>query len=277
MNSSCSHRAYPRRNFARWPAAQALTANQLPPHDDSRPCRPLHQAVRIALVPASIGDFTTGQTMVPFSRIPLLHALIGVRFCGSLGLRPLAPLPSRANPNQSNSADELGLALPFLPSSPSPKPRLRAERFGGFTSAFPAILSSSDPSGLAPFPPGYGHLPPSFAPVHRFPKPEKRIRTARTFDYPAFAHKGASLPVCLFPKRLPVILSRRLRHPRRLPMFPAGRCSHTLHSRNLLPSAFSNSLAYPCETPVSGGVFNPSPASGWPSLSHPTGNFPVQV
>ncbi|OJV11823.1 MAG: hypothetical protein BGO12_08350 [Verrucomicrobia bacterium 61-8] len=63
-----------------------------------------------------------------------MAALIGHRRAGSPGLRPLAPLPSTSAPNQRTFADLPGCARPFLPSSPSPKPRLRAERIGGVIS-----------------------------------------------------------------------------------------------------------------------------------------------
>lgn len=63
-----------------------------------------------------------------------MAALIGSRPSGLPGLRPLAPLPFTAASNQRNLSDPLGFARPFVPSSPSPKPRLRAQRIGGVTS-----------------------------------------------------------------------------------------------------------------------------------------------
>ncbi len=56
-------------------------------------------------------------------RTPASGTLIGHRHAGLLGLRPLAPLPSMAMANQSNVPDRLGCARPFVPSSPSSKPR----------------------------------------------------------------------------------------------------------------------------------------------------------
>lgn len=63
-----------------------------------------------------------------------LAALIGGHRAGSLGLRPLAPLPFTLSSNQRNLSDPLGFARPFLPSSLCQSPQLRAERIGGVTS-----------------------------------------------------------------------------------------------------------------------------------------------
>ena len=151
MNASRFHMAHPRLDSARWPepltapgAAQACPsclpspANQRTRQDDPHPGRPLKQGPRFAPYHASIGGFTGCQpAFFPF-RTPAMDALIGSRLSGSLGLRPLAPLPLTAASNQRNFTDSLGFARPFLPSSPSPKPRLRAERIGGVTSFDPS-------------------------------------------------------------------------------------------------------------------------------------------
>jgi hypothetical protein len=127
VNFPRSHTARPRFGSARWPAAHAPTANQLTRQDDSRPDRPLIQGVRSASVPASIAGFTGDRPASFPLHTPALDALIGDRRAGSLGLRPLAPLPFTAAPNQRKTADPLGFARPFPPSSP-PDTRLRASR-----------------------------------------------------------------------------------------------------------------------------------------------------
>ena len=147
MKLSRSHMAHSRFYPAHWPepltapgAAQACPtclpspANQQTSQGDSRPDRPIERAVRFAPVPSQLGDFTEGQPAVFPFRIPATNALIGGRRAGSQGFRPLTPLPSTPAPNQRNSANPLGFARPFVPSSPSPKPRLRAQRIGGLTS-----------------------------------------------------------------------------------------------------------------------------------------------
>ncbi len=67
-------------------------------------------------------------------RIPAFSAFIEGRLPGSLGLRPLAPLPSKASFNQRTLSNPVDLARPFHPSSPCQRLRLRAERIGGWTS-----------------------------------------------------------------------------------------------------------------------------------------------
>lgn len=147
MNTARSHMAHPRFCSARWPepltasgAAQACPsclpspANQLTFQDDSRLGRPLKKGNRFAPRHSSIGGCTRGRPAVSSSRTLAILALIGHRRAGSPGFRPLAPLPSASVPNQRTFADQPGYARPFLPSSPSPKPRLRAERTGGVTS-----------------------------------------------------------------------------------------------------------------------------------------------
>lgn len=147
MNTARSHMAHPRFCPARWPepltasgAAQACPsclpspANQLTFQDDSRLGRPLKKGNRFAPRHSSIGGCTRGRPAVSSSRTLAILALIGHRRAGSPGFRPLAPLPSTSAPNQRTFADLPGCARPFLPSSPSPKPRLRAERIGAVTS-----------------------------------------------------------------------------------------------------------------------------------------------
>lgn len=147
MNSLHVHTAHPRLGSARWPAAQTPTANQLTREDDPRLGRPLIQAVRRASVPVSIGDFTPGRPAGFLMRILASGVLIGHRHAGWLGLRPLAPLPFMAEANQHNAPGMLGFARPFIPSSPSPKPRLRAERIGGSIS-IPFPLEAVAPAGV---------------------------------------------------------------------------------------------------------------------------------
>lgn len=123
-------------------------------------------------VPSQLGDFTRSRPAVFPLRIPAMAALIGDRRAGSQGFRPLAPLPFAADPNQRNSTDLLGFARPFLSSSLSSKPRLRAERIGGLTSLdlSTGVLGNGVP-GLLGTPPrlvGFCHL------GGRFPGPNDR-------------------------------------------------------------------------------------------------------
>ena len=68
----------------------------------------------------------------PFSRpSPALSPLMNASRSGRQRLRPLAPPLFAGSVHQLKSANPLGFARPFLPSSPSPKPRLRAEEIGG--------------------------------------------------------------------------------------------------------------------------------------------------
>lgn len=147
MNSGRSHRAHLRFCSARWPepltasgAAQACPtclpspANQLTFQDDPRPGRPLMKGNRFAPRHSSIGGCTRSRPSAFPSRTPALLALIGNRRAGSQGHRPLAPLPFASVPNQRTFSELSECARPFLPSSPSPKPRLRAERIGGVIS-----------------------------------------------------------------------------------------------------------------------------------------------
>lgn len=133
MNPSRSLMAHLRFRSARWPEPLTAPANQLTFRDLPRLGLPLIQAVRFASVPASIGGLTGGRPAILPLCIPATNALIGHLCVGSLGLRPLAPLPSTSAPNQRTFADQPGNDRPFLPSSPS-KPRLRAKRIGGLTS-----------------------------------------------------------------------------------------------------------------------------------------------
>ena len=249
---------------ARWPAAQTPTANQLPPHDDSRLGRPLIQDVRMAAVPVSIGDFTPSRPAGFLTGTSAFGALIGTRFDGSLGLRPLAPLPARACPNQSNFRDRLGSAPPFIPSSCVPVVRLRAERIGGIISP---IGSWSHPS---PVPDHRAGLPPTGESVH----PHRPFSHSDKTDAPASKRRRTSISY----------LSRRGgqtgAHPfpclnswssRRHPAPP-----HTLRSvspcrshREEIPSLEIDSRrpAFQNETPLAPGLFNLSQASGSLPLS----------
>lgn len=108
--------------------------NQLTSQGDSRQHRPIEKAARFTPVLSQLGGFTRERPAIIRSRTLATDALIGDRRAGSQGVRPLAPLPFTAIPNQRNSTDPLGFARPFVPSSPSPKPRLRVNRIGGLTS-----------------------------------------------------------------------------------------------------------------------------------------------
>jgi len=206
--------AHLRFDSARWPA-HAATANQLTRQDDSRPDRPLIQGVRSASVPASIGDFTRGRPPGFPLRTQTFDALIGNRRAGSPGFRPLAPLPSALVSNQRTFADRPGFARPFLPSSSSPKPRLRAERIGGVTSfdlssgvlgnEFRAASAHFTPTGRAPylsvhFPPSNDRRESTFrtekcrrAADAQFPPPPARVRhaTERHRRWLNYATRGA--------------------------------------------------------------------------------------
>ena len=165
--------AHTRLGSARWPAAHPPTANQLTCQDDPRPDRPLKQGPRFALCHASIGGCTQGRPAAFPPRTPALDALIGNRRAGSPGLRPLAPLPSALVPNQRNPGDLLGRARPFLPSSPSPKPRLRAKRIGGVISLDLSPESSETSSGTP------WHTPTRLTGVLTFPVIFLRQMTVR--------------------------------------------------------------------------------------------------
>ncbi len=139
--------AHPRRGSAHWPEPPTASgtavarpsclpslANQLTFQADPRRSRPLKQGPRFAPCRVSIGGCTRSRPTGLPSCTLAMGALIGNRLAGVLGLRPLAPLPFMAVPNQHNFSDPLGFARPFHPSSPSQNPRLRAERIGGWTS-----------------------------------------------------------------------------------------------------------------------------------------------
>jgi len=207
VNSARSHLAHPRFCSARWPkpltasgAAQTCPAclpsptNQLTFLDDPRPSRPLKQGPRCAPCHASIGSFTQGRPAVFPSRNLAMDALIGNRRAGSQGHRPLAPLPFTSAPNQRTFTDRPDCARPFLPSSPSPKPRLRAERIGGVTSF---DLSSGvpgnefrDSSNYPARPIGHSYLPGHFPPSNdrqdsTFPTEKFRAEKTRFFRRPS--------------------------------------------------------------------------------------------
>ena len=199
--------AHPRSCSARWPepltasgAAQACptclpsSTNQLTFRDDSRLGRPLKQGPRFAPRHSSIGGCTRGRPAAFSSRTNAIIALIGHRRAGSPGLRPLAPLPSASAPNQRTFADQPDCARPFLPSSPSPKPRLRAERIGGVTSF---DLSSGAPGNEfrdsleytarpGGFPYVRAHSPPSNdRQDSTFPTEKRRAEKTRFFRRPS--------------------------------------------------------------------------------------------
>ncbi len=146
MNSHLVTMTHPRRYSAHWrkpltapEAAQACptclpsSANQLTFDDDPRLGRSLRKSARFAPRLSTISDFTEHRPAAFPPRILAMNALIGNCLAGSPGLRPLAPRPSASDPNQRKVSEAPGFACPFLPSSPSPKPRLRAKRIGSVT------------------------------------------------------------------------------------------------------------------------------------------------
>lgn len=152
MNLFCNHDAHPRRlcaHFAlhcrrqrRGRTRLPFRANQLSSRDTAGFSRPLHQAVRLASAPESVGSVECAKYSWPVIVTPNLHALIVARFDGVLGLRPLALLPARACHNQSNFTDLLGFARPFASSAGTPVACLWRHRISGCTSM--AIRSSAD-------------------------------------------------------------------------------------------------------------------------------------
>ena len=142
----------------------------------------------------SIGGCTRGRPAAFSSRTKAIIALIGHRRAGSPGLRPLAPLPSASAPNQRTFSELSECARPFLPSSPSPKPRLRAERIGGVTSI---DLSGGVPGNefrdsldYPARPIGHSYLPAHFPPSNdrqdsTFPTEKFRAEKTRFFRRPS--------------------------------------------------------------------------------------------
>jgi hypothetical protein len=95
--------------------------------------------------------------------------------------RVLAALVFGAAANQRKLTDSLGFARPFIPSSPRPDTRLRAERIGGFIRAFPATSPTHERRSRGPSPSGYDLHPASPSPGDRQPNRSGRSHTARTF------------------------------------------------------------------------------------------------
>ena len=118
----------------RVPAAPAFgtAANQRTFKDDTRPGRPIERAVRSASVPSQLGGFTARRPA--FSPAPWQNYGPNALNCGCCSgpraLRVLDPSAIADAAIQRNFPESSGFVRPFFPSSPSHKPRLRANRKG---------------------------------------------------------------------------------------------------------------------------------------------------
>ncbi len=205
------------------------------------------------------------------------------RFGSARWLEPLtAPGAAQACPaclpspsNQLTFRDEPRLGRPFIASSLVPSARLRAQRIGGFTSAFPAILPTHDRPYRAPFPAGHDHRPSIPSPAHTLPIPERRTRRARTSaHHPLTGHRGESRINLPFHPASSVCRANKQPHPQRLAMLQNGRNSDRHPGQTSTLSAFSTRSAQQRETPVLPRVFNLSHAPGHPESSDLTGHSP---
>jgi len=219
------------------------------------------------------------MSLIDTARSHLTHPRIG----SARWLEPLtAPGAAQACPaclpspsNQLTFCDRSPLGRPFIASSLVPWARLRAQRIGGFTSAYPAILSAHDRPCRAPFPVGHDHRRSVPLPVHRLPTPEKRTRRASIFvRHPLTGQKGESLPRLPFHPASSVCLANRQPHPQRLAMSQSGRNSDRRPGQIPTLSAFSTRSAQQRETPVLPRVFNLSDAPGHPESSDLFGHSP---
>lgn len=184
-------------------------------------------------------------------------ALICGFHSGRRGLRPLVPPAFAKTANQRSFTDLSGFARRFVASSPSPKPRLRAQRNGEVISALPAISPWHDRSCREPFPPGRNHRHSIPEPEHTPPTPGRRIHTAsisrhhlptgRTDESPTglpFLAPSFEFHASKPPRQRPLSTSRNAHRPGR----------HL--GRILLPLAGSKILAYQAQTGVGGEMFN---------------------
>lgn len=184
-----------------------------------------------------------------------------------------ACLPSPSN--QLTFRDGPRLGRPFIASSLVPWARLRAQRIGGFTSAFPAILSVHDRPCRVSFPAGRDHRRSVPLPAHTLPTPEKRTRRASiSVRHPLTGQKGESLPRLPFHLPSSVYLVNRQPHPQRPAMLQNGRNSGRHLGQIPTLSAFSTRSAQQGETPVLPRVFNLSHAAGHPESSDLSGHSP---
>ena len=113
--------------------AFGTAANQRTFKDDPRPGRPIERAVRPASVPSQFGGFTVRRPA--FSPAPWQNFARDALNCGHCSgrraLRVLGPSAIADAAIQRNLPESSGFVRPFFPSSPSPKPLLRAKRKGG--------------------------------------------------------------------------------------------------------------------------------------------------
>lgn len=259
MNSHLVHVTHPQKGFARWPTAQTPTDNQLPPYDEPRLGRPLRQSGRKASFPVSIGNCTRNQATDFLTDTQVSGALIEARFDGSLGLRPLAPLPARACLNQSNFLDRLGLARPFIPSSRVPVGRLRAQRIGGI------ILPLGGGSHSSPTPAHHDGLLPTGEYVH----PQRPFSHSGRTDGPAGKRRRTNTS---YPSRcggqtdahpFPGLNSWSNKRHQAPPRTPQAEPPCRSHREEILALEIgSKRPAFPNETPVSLALFNLSQGSG---------------
>lgn len=169
-------------------------------------------------------------------------------------------LPSSAK--QRSHPEPTGLIRPFLPAS-LVKARLGAERFGGFMAAYAEPSPLHGYAGRGQFPLGCDHPDSNPSPAHIPLTPGKRTRRATPFDHPQWiGRRGEDRLSFLFRGHPFESPEHRPLHPQRPPMNRIGHSLRMLPGQISLPSSSSRSSAYHEETPVSGGVFNPSPASG---------------
>ena len=215
---------------------------------------------------AAIGSIAEARKTGLPADIAALVALIGERSGGSLGLRFLAPHPSFANPNQSNPSNQLGSARPFVPSSPSPKPRLRAQRIGGFiVRPVGGGLHSSPNLGHRdePLPRGESAHPfPPFSRSGRTDDPASRRHKTSIFYA---SHRDGQTDAHQFPG-WNSWSSRR--HPARRHTLQSGSPCRSHRPEILPPEIGSKRPAFPSKTPSTLGLFN---------LSHASGSLPVSL
>ena len=179
--------------------------------------------------------------------------------------RVLAAPVFRAAANQRKVTDSLGFSRPFIPSSPRPDARLRAERIGGFIRAFPATSPTHERRSCGPSPSGYDLHPASPLPGDRQPNRSGRSHTARTFRHPLLAQTDGYPPACPFPSPSPGFHVSR---PGRQSSPPMSQTDH-IHGRASGQIRFalagSTRTAYQRETPVSMAAFTVAEASRHPA------------
>lgn len=219
------------------------------------------------------------MSLIDTARSHLTHPRIG----SARWLEPLtAPGAAQACPaclpspsNQLTFRDGSRLGRPFIASSLVPGARLRAQRIGGFNSAFPAILSAHDRPCRTPFPAGHDHRSSIPSPVHRLPIPEKRThRASICVRHPLTGQRGESRISLPFHPASSAYRASKQPHPQRLAMPQNGRNSDRHPGQISTLSAFSRIPAQQSETPVQPCVFNLSHAPGHPESSDLFGHSP---